>query len=188
MGCHEKNKVAYAAYLLCGEAKDWWRFVGQTLPQEDGYIQWEMFKTIFLGNYFSWDLRKQKAREFLELKQGSMTVGEYAEDLCAQFEHRLRSNIRAAFHTMDGRQLPPPHGCNVCGHESLDKGIGQKSSQEKSVRPVVHSRSLIDTYVVEGPMIDEDLIYLINFNQDNEKLVAMVKRETKEDVEAKKDA
>ncbi|XP_027368285.1 uncharacterized protein LOC113874252 [Abrus precatorius] len=54
------------------------------------------------------DLKKQKVREFFELKQGSMTVGEYAarfqelmkywphyqyedeeEDLCAQFKHGL---------------------------------------------------------------------------------------------------
>ncbi|XP_027348013.1 uncharacterized protein LOC113859436 [Abrus precatorius] len=52
MGCREEHKVAYAIYLLCGEAKDWWRFAGQTLPQEGGYIQWETFNAIFLGNYF----------------------------------------------------------------------------------------------------------------------------------------
>ncbi|XP_027337296.1 uncharacterized protein LOC113850997 [Abrus precatorius] len=80
MGCREEQKVNYATYLLCGE-----------------------------------DLRKQKAREFLELKQGNMTVGEYTtkfqelmkywphyqhgdgeEDLCAQFKHGLRPDIRAA--------------------------------------------------------------------------------------------
>ncbi|XP_027357213.1 uncharacterized protein LOC113866593 [Abrus precatorius] len=68
MGCREEHKVPYATYLLCGEAEDWWRFASQTLPQEDGYIQWEAFKTIFLGNYFPRDLKKQKAREFLKLR------------------------------------------------------------------------------------------------------------------------
>ncbi|XP_027337049.1 uncharacterized protein LOC113850685 [Abrus precatorius] len=58
MGCREENKVTYATYLLCGEAEDWWRFVGQTLPQEDGYIQWKAFKATFLANYFPRDLRK----------------------------------------------------------------------------------------------------------------------------------
>ncbi|XP_027351165.1 uncharacterized protein LOC113862275 [Abrus precatorius] len=125
MGCREENKVAYATYLLCGEAEDFWRFARQTLPQEDGYIQWEAFNTIFLGNYFPWDLRKQKAREFLEMKQGSMTVGEYAvkfqelmkywphyqhgdgeKDLCAQFEHGLRPDIRAAVTVFQLTDLP----------------------------------------------------------------------------------
>ncbi|XP_027337114.1 uncharacterized protein LOC113850769 [Abrus precatorius] len=114
IGCQEEHKVNYATYMLCGEDEDWWRFASQTLPQEGGYIQWETFNVIFLGNYFPQDLKKQKAREFLKLKQGSMTVGEYAtkfqelmkywphyqhkdgeEDLCAQFEHRLRPDIRA---------------------------------------------------------------------------------------------
>ncbi|XP_027348108.1 uncharacterized protein LOC113859571 [Abrus precatorius] len=94
MGCREKNKVAYATYLLC-------------------------------GNYFPRDLRKQKAREFLELKQGSMIVGEYAakfqelmkywphyqhsdgvEDLCAQFEHGLRSDIRVTVSVFQLTDLP----------------------------------------------------------------------------------
>ncbi|XP_027348065.1 uncharacterized protein LOC113859510 [Abrus precatorius] len=52
MGCREEHTVPYATYLLCGETEDWWRFAGQTLPQGKGYIQWEAFKTIFLGNYF----------------------------------------------------------------------------------------------------------------------------------------
>ncbi|XP_027368240.1 uncharacterized protein LOC113874214 [Abrus precatorius] len=78
MGYREEHKVNYATYLLYRKVEDWWRFAGQTLPQEGGYIRWETFKAIFLGNYFPRDLRKQKACEFLELKQGSMTVGEYA--------------------------------------------------------------------------------------------------------------
>ncbi|XP_027364556.1 uncharacterized protein LOC113871655 [Abrus precatorius] len=125
MGCHEEHKVSYATYLLCGEAENWWRFAGQTLPQKDGYVQWETFKAIFLGNYFPRDLRKQKVREFLELKQGSMTVEEYAtkfqelmkywphyqhgdgeKDLCAQFEHRLRPDIRATVSVFQLTDLP----------------------------------------------------------------------------------
>ncbi|XP_027357476.1 uncharacterized protein LOC113866877 [Abrus precatorius] len=93
MGCREENKVAYATYLLCGEAENWWRFAGQTLPKEDGYVQWKAFKTIFLGNYFSRDLRKQKH-------------GDGEEDLCAQFEHGLRPSIRAAVSVFQLTDLP----------------------------------------------------------------------------------
>ncbi|XP_027338011.1 uncharacterized protein LOC113851932 [Abrus precatorius] len=87
MGCHEEHKVNYGICLLCGEAKDWWRFAGQTLPQEGGYVQWETFKVIFPGNYFPRDLRKQKASEFLKLKQESMIVGEYVAEFQELMEY-----------------------------------------------------------------------------------------------------
>nr|KYP56613.1 hypothetical protein KK1_002857 [Cajanus cajan] len=64
--------------MLSGEAEDWWKFANQTLPEEENVIAWEVFKESFLGNYFSRDLRKYKVKEFLDLKQGNMTFGEYA--------------------------------------------------------------------------------------------------------------
>ena len=42
-----------------------------------GVITWNAFKDKFLEIYFLRDLRKQRAKEFLELKQGNMSVGEY---------------------------------------------------------------------------------------------------------------
>ncbi|XP_027348117.1 uncharacterized protein LOC113859581 [Abrus precatorius] len=93
--CREEHKVNYAAYMLCGEAEDWWRFVSQTLPQE--------------GNYFLRDLKKQKAKEFLELKQGSMTVGEYAvkfQELIKYWPH---------YHHEDGEKDLGPIKCFKCG-------------------------------------------------------------------------
>ena len=76
-------------------------------------IPWEVFKNHFLDNYFPLDLRKKKAREFLDLKQGGMSVGEYTAkfnelvqywphygapgtegELCSQYEHGLREEIR----------------------------------------------------------------------------------------------
>ncbi|XP_027941114.1 uncharacterized protein LOC114194909 [Vigna unguiculata] len=111
MGCHEEHKVTYATYMLTEEAENWWRVVNQTLPHEGGIVSWEDFKASFLENYFPKDLKKQKAREFLELKQGNMSIGEYAskfhelmkywphhqnngEELCARFENGLRADVR----------------------------------------------------------------------------------------------
>ncbi|XP_014628573.1 uncharacterized protein [Glycine max] len=75
----------------------------------------EEHKDKFLDNYLPRDLRKRKARKFLDLKQGNMSVGEYTtkfyellqywpqyqdarneEDLCAQFENGLRLEIQQA--------------------------------------------------------------------------------------------
>lgn len=77
MGFYEEHKVTYATCMLSGEAKDWWKFASQALPSNEEVIPWAAFKESFLGNYFPRDLRKLKAKEFMELKQESMTVGEY---------------------------------------------------------------------------------------------------------------
>ena len=115
MGCFEEHKVPYATFMLQGEAENWWKFVRPTIATYGGIITWSAFKEKFLENYFPRDLRKRKAREFLDLKQGNMSVGEYAakfnellqywpqyqearneEDLCAQFENGLRPEIQQA--------------------------------------------------------------------------------------------
>ncbi|XP_028226353.1 uncharacterized protein LOC114407426 [Glycine soja] len=115
MGCLEEHKVPYATFMLQGEAENWWKFVKPTLAAPRGVIPWNSFKDKFLDNYFPRDLRKRKAREFLDLKQGNMSVGEYTakfnellqywpqyqdawneEGLCAQFENGLRLEIQQA--------------------------------------------------------------------------------------------
>ena len=40
-------------------------------------MTWEEFRELFMGKFFPASARHAKAREFLELKQGTMTVLEY---------------------------------------------------------------------------------------------------------------
>ena len=113
MGCPKESKVKYAVYVLIDEAETWWGFTKTAVPDVGGVIPWEVFKNHFLDNYFPLDLRKRKSREFLDLKQGAMSVGEYTAkfnelvqywphygeprtegELCSQFEHGLREDIR----------------------------------------------------------------------------------------------
>ena len=77
MGCPVESKVNYAVYMLIDEAENWWGFTKMSIPEVNGVIPWEVFKNHFLDNYFPLDLKKKKAREFLDLKQGGMSVGEY---------------------------------------------------------------------------------------------------------------
>ena len=39
-------------------------------------ITWELFKTTFLERFFPREMREAKVEEFINLKQGSMTVNE----------------------------------------------------------------------------------------------------------------
>ena len=113
MRCPEEHKVTYATYMLIDEAETWWGFTKTTIPEENGMIPWGVFRTHFLDNYFPLDVKKRKSREFLDLKQGYMSVGEYTakfnelvqywphygehgteSELCNQYEHGLREDIR----------------------------------------------------------------------------------------------
>ena len=44
-------------------------------------INWNTFRRVFLEKYFPVSAQEAKETQFLTLKQGSMTVGEYAAKL-----------------------------------------------------------------------------------------------------------
>ena len=41
-------------------------------------VTWELFKTAFLERFFPREMKEAKVEEFINLKQGSMTVREYS--------------------------------------------------------------------------------------------------------------
>ncbi|XP_057432009.1 uncharacterized protein LOC130724738 [Lotus japonicus] len=114
MNCTDIQKVSYASYLLEEEAETWWTQVKPRMIQVN-LMTWMEFKRVFLEKYFPEDVKARKEVEFLELKQGNMTVGQYAakfEELaqfhpsyrdaanenskCIKFENGLRPDIKAA--------------------------------------------------------------------------------------------
>ncbi|XP_052625850.1 uncharacterized protein LOC128132889 [Lactuca sativa] len=81
------DKANYASAMLIGEALVWWEATFEALNEYDQEnLSWEMFKIRFLGKYCSLDMRRRLEKEFLELKQGGMTVTEYE----TQFNQRAR--------------------------------------------------------------------------------------------------
>ncbi|KAF5454930.1 hypothetical protein F2P56_024559 [Juglans regia] len=62
-------------------ANKWWKStralvqlkLGEAVP-----ISWEYFKRIFLDHFFPRTLQESRARQFMDLTQGSMTVAQYA--------------------------------------------------------------------------------------------------------------
>ena len=85
--CLDQQKVFFATHILADEAEYWWE---NTRPRLEGaggvVIPWETFRQTFLENYFPKDVKNRKDMEFLELKQGSMTMAE----LAARFENLER--------------------------------------------------------------------------------------------------
>ncbi|XP_020225122.1 uncharacterized protein LOC109807007 [Cajanus cajan] len=83
LGCSQERRLAYAVYMLVGEAKHWWRGTHHMLTARGVVIDWECFKRVFLEKYFPESVRHAKEAKFMRLHQGGMTVSEYA----MKFEH-----------------------------------------------------------------------------------------------------
>ena len=64
-----------ASFQLEGESQVWWDWVKPSRNLE--VMTWEEFRELFMGKYFPVSVRHAKAREFLKLKQGTMTVLKY---------------------------------------------------------------------------------------------------------------
>ena len=106
----DATRIRLAAFQLEGEAQVWWRWAKTSRDLEA--MTWAEFQELFMGKYFPDTARHAKAQEFLELKQGVMTVMDYvarftelarfADDYVAmdmakvrRFENGLKLSIRA---------------------------------------------------------------------------------------------
>ena len=67
--------IRLATFRLEGESQIWWDWVRVSRDPET--MSWGEFRELFMGKFFSATARYAKAREFLELKQGTMIVMEY---------------------------------------------------------------------------------------------------------------
>ncbi|KAF5464932.1 hypothetical protein F2P56_014969 [Juglans regia] len=77
----DDQKVKYATYHLTNMANKWWKSTQALVQLELGEavpISWEHFKRIFLDHFFPRTLQESRARQFMDLTQGSMTVAQYA--------------------------------------------------------------------------------------------------------------
>nr|KYP34045.1 hypothetical protein KK1_045039 [Cajanus cajan] len=86
LGSSDERKLAYAFYMLGGEAEYWWRGTRQMLESRGVLIDWDCFRRVFLEKYFPDSVRYAKEAEFMRLHQGSLSVSEYA----MRFEYLAR--------------------------------------------------------------------------------------------------
>lgn len=115
MDCSEARKVRFGTHMLVKEADDWWVATHDKLTAAGEEITWTVFQREFLRKYFPEDVRGKKEVEFLEFKQGNLSVVEYATKFsklakyhphynganaefskCIKFENGLRPEIKKA--------------------------------------------------------------------------------------------
>ena len=73
------TRIRLAAFQLEGESQVWWDWVKTSRNLEA--MTWGDFRELFMSKFFPASARHAKAQEFLELKQGNMTVLEYIAKL-----------------------------------------------------------------------------------------------------------
>jgi len=124
MQCSEVQKVCFGTHMLAEEADDWWVSVLPILENGGGVVTWAVFRREFLNRYFLEDVCGKKEIEFLELKQGDMSVTKYAAKFvelakfyphytaetaefskCIKFENGLRVEIKRAIGYQKIRQF-----------------------------------------------------------------------------------
>ena len=66
------TRIRLAAFQLEGEAQVWWKWARTSRDLEA--MTWAEFQKLFMGKYFPDTARHAKAQEFLELKQGTLTM------------------------------------------------------------------------------------------------------------------
>src|ERR1044072_4851987 len=115
MDCTPAQKVRYGTHKLSKEADDWWVDTRQRLDVSGEEVTWEVFSREFLRKYYPEDVRGKKEIEFLSLRQGSMSITDYAAKFielakfyphfndegaefskCIKFENGLRPEIKKA--------------------------------------------------------------------------------------------
>lgn len=114
-------------------------------------ITWEIFRNEFLGKYFPADVRNKKEIEFLELKQGTMSVAAYAakfEELsrfcphynaveaehskCLKFENGLRPEIKQFIGYQQIQWFPElVNQCRIYEEDSKARASNYKIASER---------------------------------------------------------
>ena len=103
----------FGTHMPTREADDWWVSTRQRLEGTCEAITWALFRREFLVKYYPEDVCGKKDIEYLELKQGDLTVTEYAAKFvelanfyphymeettefskCVKFENVLRFEIK----------------------------------------------------------------------------------------------
>ena len=118
--CPPDQRVSCAVSLLQSEAYDWWKLALRS-PRIQNPMNWEFFVQEFRAKYVTEMYRDSKWKQFLNLKQRSLSVAEYEKEFshlskyapelvltvafrCRQFEDGLHDSIKRYLEPMTSLQ------------------------------------------------------------------------------------
>ena len=153
----DTTRIRLAAFQLEGEAQVWWRWARTSRDLE--VMTWVEFQELFMDKYFPDTARHAKAQEFLELKQGAMTVMDYvarftelahfADDYVAtevakvrRFENGLKLSIRGRIVGLRLRDMDSMVGTALTIEREIEDARSTRDVSVGSKREDQHSSSL----------------------------------------------
>ncbi|XP_070050688.1 uncharacterized protein [Nicotiana tomentosiformis] len=78
MGIVEMSGVTFTIFQLSGAAYQWWRIYEEGSTADIASLTWTRFSELFLKEFVPHTLRDAWRTEFEQMRQGAMTVSEYA--------------------------------------------------------------------------------------------------------------
>jgi len=73
-------------YNLTGKVDIWWQDIKKVTNIKEHYVTWNIFKKYFKRNYMTKQYYEEKAKEFYDIKLGTLTM----KELCNKFLSLLR--------------------------------------------------------------------------------------------------
>ena len=149
----DTSRISLAAFQQEGEAQVLWRWARASRDIET--MTWAAFQELFMGKYFSETMRHAKAQEFLELKQGAMTVmdnvarftelARYADDYVAtdmakirRFENGLNLSIRGRIVSLCLQDMDSMVGIAVTIEREIEDARGIRDTSTSGKRKGDH--------------------------------------------------
>ena len=150
----DTTRIRLAVFQLEGEAQVWWNWAMTSRDLEA--MTWAEFQELFMGKYCPDTTHHVKAQEFLELKQGTMTVMDYvarftelarfADDYMAtdmakvrRFENVLKLSIRGKIVSLRLQDMDSMVGTALTiereiedARSTRDAGVSSKRKESQS--------------------------------------------------------
>ena len=130
----DTTRIRLAAFQLEGEAQVWWNWAKTSRDLEA--MTWEEFHDLFIGKYFPGTTRHAKAQEFLELKQGAMTVIEYVArftELARFADDYVATDVAKVRRFKNGLKLPIRGRIVGLRLQDMDSMVGTKLTIEREI-------------------------------------------------------
>ncbi|XP_075494730.1 uncharacterized protein LOC142532294 [Primulina tabacum] len=139
----DKDRVSYAIFILTKTTRIWWD--ATKVSVNVSALKWQEFKDLFYEKYFPRDVRSQKVKEFLELKQGNMSMQEYIlkfEEGC-QFAPYLASNgIEKGEHFLRGVRAEIKKDVRMSKATSYKEIVEKSRMAEQDEKEIERERQL----------------------------------------------
>ncbi|XP_042432713.1 uncharacterized protein LOC122019296 [Zingiber officinale] len=149
MALEDADMVRCATYLLKDDALLWWE--GASLSINPNTLSWEGFKEVFYSTYFTEDIRSKLTQEFMTLRQGDRSVGEFVRefDWGCHFVSLIANNPKEKLrHFIDGLRPILHRDVRVADPKEFAEAVTRALRAEQDQRDIEVDRQGKRPYLV----------------------------------------